>query len=139
MPRVRRVHQLLAALSYGDAVSNDALALQLQLRSAGFESEIFAEHAHPRMARCCRPLWEYREVSSPETVCLFHFAIGGAAGRLIFTAPDRLVLRYHNVTPREFFAGFLPHIARQCHQGRRELRAFARRTELALGVSEFNR
>jgi glycosyltransferase involved in cell wall biosynthesis len=91
------------------------------------------------MARRCRRLWDYREVSSPETVCLFHFAIGSGAGRLIMDAPDRLVVRYHNITPPEFFAGFLPHLARQCHQGRRELRAFARRAELALGVSEFNR
>lgn len=91
------------------------------------------------MARRCRPLWEYREVSSPETVCLFHFAIGSGAGRFIRRAPDRLVTRYHNITPPEFFAGFLPHLARQCHQGRRELRAFAPRSELALGVSEFNR
>jgi glycosyltransferase involved in cell wall biosynthesis len=54
-------------------------------------------------------------------------------------APDRLVVRYHNVTPPEFFAGFLPHLARQCQEGRRELRAFAARAELGLAVSEFNR
>jgi L-malate glycosyltransferase len=134
-----RVHQLLAALSYGDAVSNDALAIQRHLRAAGFESEIFAEHVHPRLARSCRRLWEYGRVSSPDTVCLFHFAIGSGAGRMIFRAPDRLVVRYHNITPPEFFAGFLPHLARQCHQGRRELRAFASRASLGIGVSEFNR
>jgi glycosyltransferase involved in cell wall biosynthesis len=91
------------------------------------------------MAKLCRRFWEYRHVSSPETVCLFHFAIGSGAGRLIKDAPDRLVLRYHNITPPEFFAGYLPHLARQCHQGRRELQAFAPRADLALGVSEFNR
>jgi L-malate glycosyltransferase len=78
-------------------------------------------------------------VSSPDTVCIFHFSIGSGAGRLVKAAPDRLVVRYHNITPPEFFAGFLPHLARQCHQGRRELHAFAARAELALGVSEFNR
>jgi L-malate glycosyltransferase len=135
----RRVHQLMAALSYGDAVSNDALAIQAHLRAAGFESDIFAEHAHPRLAKRCRRLWEYQAVSSADTVCVFHFAIGSGAGRFIFRAPDRLVVRYHNITPPEFFAGFLPHLARQCHQGRRELRAFAARTALGLGVSEFNR
>src|SRR5438105_4545708 len=129
----------MAALSYGDAVSNDALAIQALLRAAGYESDIFAEHAHPRMSHHCRRLWEYAEVSTPDTVCLFHFAIGSGAGRLIFRAPDRLVVRYHNITPPGFFAAFLPHLARQCHQGRLELRAFAARTELALGVSEFNR
>ena len=135
----RPVHQLMAALSYGDAVSDDALAIQAYLRAAGFESDIFAEHAHPRMASRCRRLWEYGAVSSAETVCLFHFAIGSGAGRFIFQAPDRLVTRYHNITPPELLAAFLPHLARQCHQGRLELQAFAARTELGLGVSEFNR
>ena len=54
----RRVHQLLAALSYGDAISNEALAIQGHLRAAGFESDIFAEKAHPRMAHLARPLWD---------------------------------------------------------------------------------
>jgi len=134
-----RVHQLLAALSYGDAIGNEALAIQKQLRAAGHESDIFAELVHPRVAHLARPLWEYREVSSPETVCIFHFSIGSAAGRLIHGAPDRLVVVYHNITPAHFFLGFHPHLAGLCYHGRRELRAFAPRTELALGDSEYNR
>jgi glycosyltransferase involved in cell wall biosynthesis len=134
-----RVHQLLAALSYGDAIGNEALAIQRQLRAAGHESDIFAELVHPRVAHLARPLWEYREVSSPETVCIFHFSIGSAAGRLIHHAPDRLVVVYHNITPAHFFLGFHPHLAGLCHHGRRELAAFAPRSELALGDSEFNR
>ncbi len=134
-----RVHQLLAALSYGDAIGNEALAIQRQLRSAGHESDIFAEMVHPRVAHLARPLWEYREVSAPDTVCVFHFSIGSAAGRLIHHAPDRLVVVYHNITPAHFFLGFHPHLAGLCHHGRRELAAFAPRAELGLGDSEFNR
>jgi glycosyltransferase involved in cell wall biosynthesis len=134
-----RVHQLLAALSYGDAIGNEALAIQKRLREAGHESDIFAELVHPRVAHLARPLHEYREVSSPATVCIFHFSIGSAAGRLIHGAPDRLVVVYHNITPAHFFLGFHPHLAGLCHHGRRELQAFAPRTELALGDSEFNR
>lgn len=129
----------MAALSYGDAVSHDALALQGYLRRAGFASDIFAEHAHSRMARQCRRLWEYESVSGPDTVCLYHFSIGSAASRYIFHAPDRLVIRYHNITPARFFAPFLPHLARQVEEGRRQLGLFAERSALGLGVSEFNR
>jgi glycosyltransferase involved in cell wall biosynthesis len=136
---MNQVHQLLAALSYGDAIGNEALAIQKHLRAAGFASDIFAEKVHPRVAHLARPLWEYREVSSPETVCLFHFSIGSAAGRLIYHAPDRLVSIYHNITPAHFFMGFHPHLAGLCYHGRRELAAFAPRTALALGDSEFNR
>lgn len=135
----RPVHQLVAALSYGDAIGNEALAIQAHLRQAGFDSDIFAEHVHPRMAHLARPLWQYPQVSGPDTVCLFHFSIGSAAERLIFRAPDRLVSIYHNITPPEFFLGFHPHLAGLCYHGRRELQAFAARTELALGDSEHNR
>jgi glycosyltransferase involved in cell wall biosynthesis len=134
-----QVHQLLAALSYGDAIGNEALAIQAHLRRAGYESEVFAERVHPRMAHLARPLWEYPVVSSPETVCLFHFSIGSAASRLIYRAPDRLVVVYHNITPARFFLGFHNHLAGLTYHGRRELQAFASRTELALGDSELNR
>jgi L-malate glycosyltransferase len=138
-PGAAGVHQVLAALSYGDAIGNEALAIQGHLRRAGFESDIFAEAVHPRMSGLARPLWEYAKVSSPETVCLFHFSIGSAAGRLVHHAPDRLVCIYHNITPADFFLGFHPHLAGLCYHGRRELEAFAPRAELGLGDSEFNR
>lgn len=134
-----RVHQLLAALSYGDAIGNEALAIQHHLREAGHESDIFAEMVHPRVAHLARPLWEYRGVSRPDTVCIYHFSIGSASGRLILHAPDRLVVIYHNITPAHFFLGFHPHLAGLCYHGRRELETFASRAELALGDSEFNR
>jgi glycosyltransferase involved in cell wall biosynthesis len=134
-----RVHQLLAALSYGDAIGNEAFAIQRHLRTAGHESDIYAELVDPRVALLARPLWEYREASSPDTVCIYHFSIGSASGRLIHAAPDRLVIVYHNITPARFFLGFHPHLAGLCHHGRRELEAFVPRTDLALGDSEFNR
>lgn len=135
----RQVHQVLAALSYGDAISDEAIAIRGHLRARGFASDIFAEGVHPRMAHLVRPLWEYESVSAPDTVCLFHFSIGSAAGRLAFHAPDRLVAIYHNITPAHWFLGFHPHLAGLCYHGRRELQAFAPRTELALADSEFNR
>jgi glycosyltransferase involved in cell wall biosynthesis len=137
--RPQKVHQLLAALSYGDAIGNESLAIQKHLREAGFVSDLFAERVEPRMAHLARPLHEYEQVSSADTVCLFHFSIGSAAGRMAYHAPDRLVAIYHNITPATFFLGFHPHLAGLCYHGRRELTAFASRTELALGDSEFNR
>ena len=139
MSRKPQIHQLLAALSYGDAIGNEALAIQKRLRAAGYDSDIFAENVHPKMVDRARPLWRYAEVSSARTICVYHFSIGSAAGRLAYHAPDRLVSIYHNITPPEFFLGFHPHLAGLCYHGRRELREFAARTELGLGDSEFNR
>jgi L-malate glycosyltransferase len=136
----RRVHQLLACLAHGDAVGNHALAIRSALRAAGFASEIYADKTDTRMADVARRSWRYaQEASSADSVCLFHFAIRSSAGALIHGLPDRLVLVYHNITPAEYFVGWSRELVSLCHHGRRELRAFVPRTELALGVSEFNR
>lgn len=135
----RAIHQVLAALAYGDAIGNEALAIRGHLRSRGYESDIFAEKVHPQMAGLARPLSEYPDAAEADTVCLFHFSIGSAASSLVYHRTDPLICVYHNITPPEFFFPFHPHLARLCYHGRRELRAFAARSVLGLGVSEFNR
>jgi glycosyltransferase involved in cell wall biosynthesis len=135
----RAVHQVLAALAYGDAIGNEALAIRAHLRQRGYDSDIFAEKVHPQMAGLARPLSEYGARGGPETLCLFHFSIGSAASSLVYHRREPLVCIYHNITPPEFFFPFHPHLARLCHHGRRELKAFAQRSVLGLGVSEFNR
>jgi glycosyltransferase involved in cell wall biosynthesis len=136
---MRAVHQLLASIAYGDAISNEALVIRDHLRRAGYASDIFVEERETRMAPEVRLLDEYEAVSGPDTVCLFHFSIGGGASRVAFHAKHRLVLIYHNITPASAFVAFHPHLARRCEEGRRELAAFAPRAELALADSSFNR
>ncbi len=135
--RPSEVHQFLAALAPGDAISNQALAIQGALRAQGYRSEIFAEKLHPKIASRGVPLWKYAR--SAESASLLHFAIGSAASRLYATLPGRRALVYHNVTPPEWFLGYSRELVALCHEGRRELRALAERSDLALGVSEFNR
>jgi glycosyltransferase involved in cell wall biosynthesis len=49
------------------------------------------------------------------------------------------VLQYHNVTPAGYFAPYDPALFRLAVLARRELATLAGRTDMALGVSEFNR
>jgi len=50
-----------------------------------------------------------------------------------------MALIYHNITPPEFFVGLHRSLSSECFRGRRELRAYAERCDIALGDSEFNR
>jgi glycosyltransferase involved in cell wall biosynthesis len=134
-----QVHQMLAALSFGDAIGNEALRIQQILKSRGFDSQIFAESVHPQMAGRAKKLWDYREVASPDNLLILHFSIGAGVSTFAYHLPDRLLLIYHNITPARWFANFHPHLAGLCYHGRRELAAFVGRTRLALGDSEFNR
>ena len=80
----RAVHQVLAALAFGDAIGNETLAIQTELRRRGYRSEIFAEKVQARMAHQAFPLSEFDQAADQETLCLFHFSIGSAASSLMY-------------------------------------------------------
>ena len=133
------VHQVLATLGYGDAIGHEVLGIQRALRLAGYESDIFVETADPRLEPLTRDYRELVDASHPDNLLLHHFSIGSKASRTAYALPDRMALIYHNITPPEYFVGVHRTLARQCFRGRRELRGYVDRCDLALGDSEFNR
>jgi glycosyltransferase involved in cell wall biosynthesis len=133
------VHQVLATLGYGDAIGHEVLGIQQALRLAGYDSEIFVETADRRLEPLTRDYRELVDASHPDNLLLHHFSIGSKASRTAYALPDRMALIYHNITPPEYFVGVHRTLARQCFRGRRELRAYVDRCDLALGDSEFNR
>jgi glycosyltransferase involved in cell wall biosynthesis len=133
------VHQVLATLGYGDAIGHEVLGIQRVLRGAGFESDIFVQTAERILEPLTRDYHELVDASRPGNLLLHHFSIGSKASRTAFALPDRMGLIYHNITPPEYFIGVHRTLARQCFRGRRELRAYASRCDLAMGDSEFNR
>jgi glycosyltransferase involved in cell wall biosynthesis len=136
---VIRIHQVLATLGYGDAIGHEVLGIQRVLRGAGYESEIFVETADHRLEPQTRDYRELVDFSDRDNLLLHHFSLGSRASRTAYALPDRMALIYHNITPPEYFVGVHRTLARQTFRGRRELRAYADRCDLALGDSEFNR
>ena len=134
-----RIHQVLATLGYGDAIGHEVLGIQRVLRGAGYESEIFVETADHRLEPQTRDYRELVDFSDRDNLLLHHFSLGSRASRTAYALPDRMALIYHNITPPEYFVGVHRTLARQTFRGRRELRAYADRCDLALGDSEFNR
>lgn len=133
------IHQVLATLGYGDAIGHEVLGIQRVLRSAGHDSDIFVETADYRLEPLTRDYRELVDFSHRDNLLLHHFSLGSKASRTAFALPDRMALIYHNITPPEYFVGVHRKLARQCFRGRRELRAYAERCDLAMGDSEFNR
>jgi glycosyltransferase involved in cell wall biosynthesis len=136
---VIRIHQVLATLGYGDAIGHEVLGIQRVLRAAGYESEIFVETADHRLEGQTRDYRELVDFSHRDNLLLHHFSLGSKASRTAYALPDRMALIYHNITPPEYFVGVHRTLARQTFRGRRELRAYADRCDLAMGDSEFNR
>jgi glycosyltransferase involved in cell wall biosynthesis len=133
------VHQIVATLRYGDAISHEALGIARVLRQAGYRSDIIAGGTDARSKRFAV---DYRDVADDirdDDIVINHFSVGSDVTRMAFALPWRMILNYHNITPPEFFVGVHDELARLCYQGRRELRAHRDRVDLALGASAFNR
>ena len=133
------VHQVLATLSYGDAIGNQVLRIRDALTSAGYVSRIYVQTADPRFEDETEDYRDLLADSRPDNVLIHHFSIGSRASRIAFALPERMLLAYHNITPPEYFVGVSGTLVQLCYSGRRELRAYAGRCELALGASEYSR
>jgi glycosyltransferase involved in cell wall biosynthesis len=109
------------------------------LRECGYRSEIFTKFFDPRSAGEVRDYRDYKSVSSPENVVIFHFSIGSPVSKLFCRVPDRKIMIYHNITPHEYFVDAHRVLARECYKGRLEINLFVDKVDLALGDSDFNR
>ena len=90
--RAPRIIQLVSSLNFGDAVGNDALAIKHMLEGAGYATAIFTFAVHPKIKE--------------DDIIIYHYASEDGFQKLIEETAAKVVLRYHNVTPPEFFHGY---------------------------------
>ncbi|MFO7980970.1 MAG: glycosyltransferase [Candidatus Aminicenantes bacterium] len=133
------IHQFATSLSYGDAISDEMLEIRKALRQDGYESEIFIKYYDNQTAKYAHDYREYINLSSKKNIVIFHFSIGSPVSKMFFRIPDKKVMIYHNITPYKFFMDTHRILTKECYKGRLELKMFARKVDLALGDSEYNR
>lgn len=131
---------LAPGLSPHDAVSNDALGMTAALRRLGHEVGLFAPHARGVEQSVLAPDSIDTWLRSPDDIVLYHYCVGWDFPlALLRRTRARRILRYHNITPPEFFADWSPAYVGACTEGRAQLDAFAAMDcELYLGDSPFN-
>ncbi|HSP06134.1 MAG TPA: glycosyltransferase [Acidobacteriota bacterium] len=134
-----QAHQFVTALSYGDAIGDYTIEIQRILRSRGYESEIFSEIVHPRMARYVKPLHEYELYEDDDALMILHFSIGSDLGNVIPHYRGKKMMIYHNITPHRWFIDVNSLLAYQCLIGRQQLAFLHNFCPVALGDSEYNR
>lgn len=113
-------------LTTGDAVSNDVMAMQRVLAKHGLEARLYAESgdfAEPKIW----PLARINEfLQTPNDVLIYHHSFGWDYGlELLRSRKGKTVIKYHNVTPPEMFAGVSDWHKERCTVGRRHLEYIA--------------
>lgn len=134
-----RIIQLLRNLSYGDAIGNDVLAIDKALKSMGYNTEIYAEFIDSRLpSQTAYPVNRLVNVE-PEDVIIYHFSTGTDLNYRFAEMNCRKIMRYHNVTPPEFFKGYNYEAEKSCEQALKCVREIADKIDYVLAVSDFNK
>lgn len=134
-----RVHQLVARLDPGDAISNQVLAIHELLQAWGYESRIFAYDMDEYGKRFAVFDTEYRKfMHNREDLVIYHYGIFCDNHKYFLGTSNRRVLIYHNITPPEFYDPFYPEAVRLCRLGR-DFIPHLKECDLALGDSDYNR
>lgn len=132
------IHQLLASLEYGDAVSGQALAIQNQLRAWGHESRIYAPRRHPLATEPIHELDAMPDSSSAVTI--YHHAFWSEQiHERLGSLGGRIAMLYHNVTPEHFFAPYSEELGASAARARGALVTLREIVKWPLTVSDFNR
>ena len=134
-----RIGIALPTLANGDAVGHDVFGMARVIRKLGHDVEFFAwTNASEESVRMLDEM--PRVLRSPDDVLIYHHSIGCEPGvKALERLPcRRKVVKYHNVTPPEFFAKTNPKIAEGCAEGLRQLPRLARAATAIWADSAFN-
>ncbi|MDD6788762.1 MAG: glycosyltransferase family 4 protein [Lachnospira sp.] len=133
------IYQMLPTVRTGDAVSNDAVALENTLRQLGYETMIYALNIGSGIpSSVARSVEQELPQFNPDDILLYHLSTGSILNFRYMEYNCRKVLVYHNITPPTFFARFDPAAAAFCQRGLKEAVYMGPYTELALADSQFN-
>ena len=124
-----RVAIITPSLTTADAVSNDVLGESDALKRNGYSVKISSDLTRIR-----------KFLKYPTDILIYHHSRGWHPGvQLVRELSCRRVIRYHNVTPAEFFASFSRTDQDLCERGRTELTELASaQCDLYLSASSFS-
>lgn len=134
-----RIVQLLPTMSFGDAVSNDAAAIRKMILEQGYETEIYASNIDARLPEGLVAKPDKMAPLTDEDILVYHGSTGDPMNRLVPELGGKKLLRYHNITPPEFFHGYDAQAERRTEAGYREIRALNKAFDRCVCDSDYNR
>lgn len=135
-----RIAILTPSITTGDAVSNDVLGMYETLRELELEAQIFAEGWTLAEPGVLSALKIRNFIKSPNDLLIYHYSRGWNFGLdLLRQLKCRTAIKYHNVTPPEFFEKFNQDLVGMCLEGRKQLSSIARADcDLYMSASAYN-
>ena len=134
-----RIVQLLPTMSFGDAVSNDTMAIRNMILEMGFETGIYASNIDKRLPKDAVADLAEMEPLQDDDILIYHGSTGDPLNLRVPRMKGRKMLRYHNITPPEFFRGYDKVSEKRTEAGYREIKEIAGAFQRCVADSDYNR
>lgn len=134
-----RVIQLVSCLNFGDAVGNEVIAFKKFLQENGYVTEIFTEAISNKLPADTAMNYRRMPVLDEDDIVIYHFASQCTLFDTVKQLKCKVVLRYHNVTPPEFFEGYDENGVKACRNGLSQVAELKDYVDYCLPVSDFNK
>jgi len=134
-----KIIQIMPTIAFGDAVSNDALALMDILAGLGYETAIYAENVDERLNM--KYIYRFKDLPRPKEkdVVIYHMSTGSGLAYQIESMNCRKIMIYHNVTPPLYFAGYSAVLCELTQKGVEQVKYLADKFDYCLADSEYNK
>ena len=133
------IYQLLSTIAYGDAVSNDTIAMEKAIKQMGISTRIYAESIVPPLdKKTALPVDELNNVDKDDII-IFHMSTGSKLNFEVAKYECRKIVVYHNITPPEYFKNNDTRFTDICEYGLEGARYLADKVDYCLAVSNFNK
>ena len=134
-----KIIQILPTISFGDAVSNDTIALNDAIRKMGYRTSVYAENIDPRLPEGTAKPIEMLPALAEKDILIYHLSTGTELNYTIDRLNGKKLIIYHNVTPPYFLQPYNSSAAQRCAEGLDGAKHLAAAAEYVLADSEFNK
>ena len=107
-----------------DAIGHDVLGMYDVLVDSGFSVDLIGEYFDSSIPSSCRKLTVEEAIQEDDLdLLIYHHSIFWKKGEMLLrSVRARRVMKYHNITPAEFFRGYSDFYEEQCREGREQTR-----------------
>jgi glycosyltransferase involved in cell wall biosynthesis len=135
---VQTLIQFVTNLDYGDAVSDEVIAIDQALRERGYTTAIYCQYFASRLHHFAKVYHDFR-LPKERWLAIYHHSIASDLCSFVNRLDCLRLMIYHNVTPPEYFYGTNYVLAELTRKGKADLPSMAPGYAWGLGDSDFNR
>lgn len=133
-----KIVQVVPVLAFGDAIGNETIALKNLMNELGYKTEIYyysgMDSRLPK--KVAKPMRKLRV--KPDDIIIYHLATGTQANYDIAHYNCKIIVRYHNITPPEYFEGYDEAARKVCEDGYAGARYLADKVDYVWADSQYN-